>query len=165
MADKRRFAWGMALAALAFGLDQLSKWWLLSVFDIAERPPVEITSFFNLVMVWNKGISFGIFSSYNQPLILIFLSVAIIAVLVYWLFTTRSKLAAGAIGIIIGGAAGNIADRLQFGAVADFFDVHLWGYHWPAFNIADSSIFIGVVLLCLHSMFMERKQPPSRHVS
>ena len=160
MAKKINLHAGAAII-IAFTLDQLSKWWLLDIIKIGERPPIEIAPFFNLVMVWNRGISFGMFSSYNQQFMLIGLSLAIIAVLAYWLTGAHSRLVAIAIGLTVGGALGNIADRLRFGAVADFFDFHLGMYHWPAFNIADSAIFIGVVLLCWHSMFTERKQPDS----
>lgn len=144
---------GLFIAALALMLDQLSKWILLEKVGMLTRPPMEITPFFNLAMVWNRGISFGMFSDYNQPFILIFLSLAITAVLLKWLHKADSRFLAAALGITIGGALGNVVDRLRFGAVADFFDFHLMGYHWPAFNVADSCIFIGVVILCLESMF------------
>lgn len=144
---------GLGSAAVITALDQISKYWLLSVVDIAQRPPIEITPFFNLVMVWNYGISFGMLAEHRQPVLLIILSLAIISVLIVWLYKSDSRYLSLALGSVIGGAFGNIIDRIRFNAVADFFDFHIAGYHWPAFNIADSAIFIGVVLLCAHSMF------------
>jgi signal peptidase II len=151
----KRFGWTMALCALA--LDQGSKWYFLNKTDLPFFQFTSITPFFDLVMVWNKGISFGMFSGQNQPYLLIGISFAIILVLWRWLATARSTWISGACGLVIGGALGNVIDRLRFGAVADFFDFHIDIYHWPAFNVADSCIFIGVVILCADSMFGARK--------
>jgi signal peptidase II len=153
----RTTRFGLRILLLSLALDQGSKWYLLNQTDLPFFQSHEVTPFFDLVMVWNKGISFGMFSGQNQPWILIALSAAIIFVLWNWLKTARSKWIAGAIGAIIGGALGNIIDRIRFGAVADFFDFHMDIYHWPAFNVADSAIFIGVVILCADSMFGGRK--------
>ncbi len=151
---------GIACAAVALGLDWLSKWVMLEKIDLLNRPPIEVTGFFNLAAVWNQGISFGMFASHNQPLILIVLSLIIMGVLGLWLIRADSRFIACALGLVIGGAMGNVLDRIRFGKVFDFLDFHISGLHWPAFNIADSSIFIGVVLLCIHSMFLEK-----RHIS
>lgn len=148
---------GLATAFIAFACDQLSKWYLLNVIDINNRPPIEVTSFFNLVMVWNYGISFGMFAGAKQPLLLIVLSLGICLILLSWLAKVSERWLAAAIGLVIGGALGNVIDRARFGAVADFFDFYIKNSHWPAFNIADSCIFIGVVLLCIDSMFMRKK--------
>jgi signal peptidase II len=139
-------------------VDQVSKWWILENVLSPERPFIEVTSFFNLVMVWNTGVSFGLFSQHNQPLILIAVASIIVIILLIWLMKNDSKLVAIALGLVIGGAVGNIIDRFRYGAVADFLDVHIGGYHWPAFNIADSSIFIGVVLLASSGMFTPSHQ-------
>jgi len=152
-----RVSFGLSIGFCALALDQISKWYLLEKSDLPFFGSYHITPFFDLVMVWNKGISFGMFSDHNQPWVLIALSSAIIAVLVRWLYTAKSKRITGAVGLIIGGAIGNIIDRLRFGAVADFFDFHMDTYHWPAFNIADAAIVIGVVILCADSMFNARK--------
>lgn len=150
--SKRCVGIGLATAALAFAFDQLSKWFLLEMVLIPFRSPIEITPFFDLVMVWNRGISFGMFAGQNQPYVLMALSCAIIYILLDWLWKTPSPTAGAAIGAVIGGALGNVVDRFRYGAVADFFDFHIDTYHWPAFNIADSTIFIGVVILCLLSI-------------
>ncbi len=144
--------YGLFLAMIVIAIDQLQKWYMLEIVQINERPPIEITPFFNLVMVWNKGISFGMFAGHNQPLPLIILALGISMVLLRWLWKEDNLANACAIGSVIGGALGNVIDRARFGAVADFFDFHAYDYHWPAFNIADSCIFIGVVVLCVGSM-------------
>ena len=146
---------GLFTAILTLALDQGSKWMMLEMVKIHERPPIEVTGFFNLVMVWNPGISFGMFAGASQPLLFTGISLAIMLMLLAWLFKNTSLFTAFALGNILGGAAGNVIDRLRFGAVADFFDFHLGGYHWPAFNIADATIFIGVVLLCAGSMLVK----------
>ncbi len=147
------------MAIITLLLDQLSKWFFITELGISDRPPIELLPFFNLVMVWNYGISFGMLASHRLPLILITLTGFIVLLLFIWMWRVPSKLIACALGGIIGGAVGNIIDRLRFDAVADFFDFHVGLWHWPAFNIADSAIFIGVVLLCVHSMFMEDRTP------
>jgi signal peptidase II len=149
---------GIATAVIAIAADQLCKWWMLDVVDIDARPPIAVTPFFNLVMVWNKGVSFGLFSGHDQPLILSMLALAICAILAAWLMKAHTRLVAFALGLVIGGALGNVIDRLRFGAVADFFDFYIGNAHWPAFNIADSCIFIGVVLLCIDSMVTPSKK-------
>jgi signal peptidase II len=118
---------------------------------------IEITSFFNLTMVWNHGVSFGMFSSHQQPLLLSAVAALIVIVLLIWLAKSHDRYLTWGIGLIVGGAIGNIIDRLRFGAVVDFLDFHAFGYHWPAFNIADSAIFIGVVVLCIQSMMQPSK--------
>lgn len=145
---------GLVAAAAALVGDRLVKWWLLEVFDMPARGQVTLTPFFDLVMVWNEGVSFGLFSSGGQEKrwILTVISIVIVSVLFFWLRRTTDRLSAVAFGLIIGGAVGNIYDRFSYGAVADFFDFHIGGAHWPAFNIADSAITIGVVLILVQAI-------------
>ncbi len=148
------FGRGLALSALIVVLDQVSKWWILERLMMPPRV-IEVTSYFNLVMTWNRGVSFGLFnndSPYNA-LILSIVAVVIVGLLLIWLARARQPIMAYALGSVIGGAFGNLIDRIRFGAVADFLDFHLWGYHWPAFNVADSAITIGVALLVIDSVF------------
>jgi signal peptidase II len=153
-ARKQLITAAMAIMALVIALDQLSKWLILDkVLIPPEHSPLTVAPFLNIVLVWNYGISFGIFSSHRQPLLLTLMSVAIIGILLVWLYKNTSRLTAYALGSVIGGALGNVIDRLRFEAVVDFLDFHAGKYHWPAFNVADSCIFIGVVLLCGSSMF------------
>lgn len=131
---------------------------MLDIVHIADRPPIEVSSFFNLVMVWNYGVSFGMFSEPGSSTVWLLIGVAvlIVGILGYWLTKTTDRLLGIAFGLVIGGALGNVIDRLRFGAVADFFDFHVMGYHWPAFNIADSAICIGVAILLWDGMIRSR---------
>ena len=151
----RRILFGFLIAVAIIAADQCSTRLALESLS-PDQPALAITPFFNLALVWNRGISFGMMASQNQPMIWVALSAAIAIILLKWLMQTPSPLIACALGGIIGGAAGNVIDRLRFGAVADFLDFHINTLHWPAFNIADSAIVIGVVVLCLESMFTPR---------
>lgn len=119
---------------------------------------IEVASFFNLVEVWNHGVSFGIFKgmAYGQWL-LSGLSLIITAALLFLLSRTKDRFSIAAYSLVIGGAIGNVIDRLRFGAVADYLDFHLSGYHWPAFNVTDMAIVSGVfLLLAVHTWPEER---------
>lgn len=143
---------GGLLALLVLAADQLSKDWLIGLMR-ANDGQIELTPFFNLVMVWNRGVSFGLFSDAgdDRRWILILVTAAIVVWLMLWLWRARGLLLALALGGVIGGAVGNIVDRIRLGAVADFFDFHVAGWHWPAFNIADGAIVAGVFLLLIDS--------------
>jgi signal peptidase II len=149
---------GVVAAVVVTALDQASKWWIL---EYVMRPPrvIPVTGFFNLVLGWNRGVSFGLFntSSPFNAWILSAIALVIVAALAVWLRRARSPFLAAAIGLVIGGALGNVIDRLRLGAVADFLDVHAAGYHWPAFNLADSAITVGAVMLIVDSLFMGRE--------
>lgn len=150
---------GLGVAAIILVADQITKWVIL---EQVMQPPriIEVTGFFNLVMVWNPGVSFGMFGDSGEVgrWVLTVLALAISAFLLNWLRQVDHWLPALAIGMVIGGAIGNVIDRVRFGAVADFLDFHVLGYHWPAFNIADSGITVGVVLLVLDQLFGQRPQ-------
>lgn len=149
---------GIIAAIICIMADQLNKYYMLEIYDIDELKKVTVTSFFNYVMVWNRGISFGMFQDHGKSnYIFLVVSSSIILLLSYLMHKSRVKIESIGLGIIIGGAIGNIIDRIRFGAVADFFDFHYNGYHWPAFNIADSCIFCGAALLIFYSLFLEEK--------
>lgn len=158
--------WGFGGALLSFAADQLHKWLMLNGLEIAARPPIELTSFFNLVMVWNRGVSFGLFSNHDGEgaVYLTLLALVLSLMLGVWLWRCQDRFVSIALGLVIGGALGNALDRVRFGAVADFFDFHVSGWHYPAFNIADSAIFIGVCLLLWDSFFRKgpSKEPSKR---
>jgi len=139
----------LMLALLILFADQLHKWIMLELFHIAIRPPMEITSFFKLVMVWNTGVSFGMLTGHGAenhwPLTLV-TSALTLGVLI-WLWRAPDAYTKCTLALIAGGAIGNIIDRIRFGAVADFFYFHVSSFAWPAFNVADAAICIGVVLL------------------
>jgi signal peptidase II len=150
---------GLLIALPVVVLDQISKWWILT--EVMDPPKtIAVTGFFNLVLVWNRGISFGLFDSDSAwgPILLTALALAIAAGLVVWLRRAESRLAAAAIGLVLGGAIGNVIDRVRFGAVVDFLDFHAAGYHWPAFNVADSAISVGVGLLLYDGLFESRRK-------
>jgi len=151
---------GLLLAIIILIADQASKFWLLSFFAGAARGERvwPVTGFFNLVLTWNRGISFGVFNDANGYDALVFAVVAaiIVAGLLWWLTRVTDGWIAAAIGLIIGGAVGNAFDRVYRGAVVDFLDFHLQEWHWFAFNVADAAISIGVVLLIL-DMFRGRR--------
>lgn len=147
---------GLLIAALVVILDQATKWWLLEIMDGAPRI-VEVTSFFNLVLGFNRGVSFGLFDSGDMgPWPLLLLAAAITVALVIWLAKAGQRWTAIALGLIIGGAVGNAIDRVRFGAVVDFLDFHAFDRHWPAFNAADSAICVGVVMILLESLLARR---------
>ncbi|MGE4221427.1 MAG: signal peptidase II [Alphaproteobacteria bacterium] len=151
---------GLAIAALVAVLDQLTKQmmmgWLGDPFQV-----VEVTGFFNLVTVWNRGVSFGMFNAAGDvgPWILSLVAIAVSIALGVWLRRAESRLLAVALGLVIGGALGNVVDRAIYGAVYDFLDLHAFGYHWPAFNLADSAITAGVIGILLDGLFERRKEP------
>lgn len=156
----RQRAVTLVIAALTVMLlDQLNKWWMLSELGMATRDPIELTSFFRLVMVWNQGVSFGMLQHDVNYMrwFLIAMALGISALMAR--FGLRSDLKAERIGygMVIGGALGNVIDRLRFGAVADFFHFHVGSFSWPAFNVADSAICLGVMLLLWMMTFHPQK--------
>lgn len=156
----RLFQLGLSLAPLIILLDQLSKWAIVENFDIITPRGISVFPGFNLILVFNRGVSFGQLDWLN-PWTLSALAVAISVALVFWLRKAETRLLAMALGIIIGGAIGNVIDRMRFGAVVDFLDVYIPGTdwpHWPAFNVADSAIVVGVGLIILDGLFAERSK-------
>ncbi len=146
---------GGIFALIAFAIDRLSKWLFIDVYELPTKGVVEILPIFDIVMVWNRGVSFGFLSASDEAgrWALVALNVVIVSVLIYWLKTSKNIFLSGAIGVIIGGAIGNIYDRVKFGAVADFFQFHWQEWYFAVFNVADSFIFIGAVLLIFNSTF------------
>jgi signal peptidase II len=151
---------GLAVALASLALDQLGKWAALAWLDPAD-PPLMVTAFFNLVLVWNRGVSFGMFNSSGAlaPWLLSGVALAVVIGLVVWLRRNDQLLTAFGLGLVIGGALGNVIDRIRFGAVIDFLDFHLAGYHWPAFNLADAAICIGALLMLADGLLARRRQP------
>jgi signal peptidase II len=146
----------LALAAAVLALDLLTKWLIL---EVVMQPPrvIEVTGFLNLVLVENRGVSFGLFGGQGSWTIWAFsaLALAIVVGLLVWLHRRGGVWHTLAVGLICGGALGNVADRLRFGAVVDFVDVHAGSWHWPAFNLADSAITVGVAVLLVHGLFFD----------
>lgn len=156
---KTHLGWLTALAV--FVLDRLSKWWIVEVYDLPEKGSVAVLPFFSLTMVWNQGISLGLFQADSDlgRWLLIGVTGAISLALAVWLARVETRLLAVAIGLVLGGAVGNILDRLIYPGVADFFHFHAFGASFYVFNVADSAISIGVVLLLWDSLRSSPKQP------
>ena len=153
---------GFGLAFLIALLDQLSKWW---VVEFVMNPPqvIPVTSFFNLVLGLNRGVSFGMFDTGTDTgrWILTALTITIAIGLAVWLWRVEKPWLAAALGLVVGGAVGNIIDRATIGAVVDFLDFHVAGYHWPAFNVADMGITCGAMVLIFDSLFGDHGDPTS----
>jgi len=150
---------GLGVALITVVLDQLTKAIVLGIFETGQA--VAVTPFFNLVLVWNRGVSFGMFAAGGAfaPWLLSGLALAVVIGLVAWLRRTDQWLTALGLGLVIGGALGNVIDRIRFGAVVDFLDFHLAGYHWPAFNVADASICVGAALMIVDGLLTRQSQP------
>ncbi|MBI5861488.1 MAG: lipoprotein signal peptidase [Rhodocyclales bacterium] len=153
-----RLAGWLLLAACVIVLDQASKAWVLANFRLMETQPV--TSFFNLILIFNSGAAFSFLATAGgwQKWFFVGLALAVAAVLLRMLRQhAAERLLPAALALILGGALGNVVDRLRFDAVVDFLDFYLAGYHWPAFNVADSAITIGVVLMLVHQLRQPRE--------
>lgn len=144
---------GLILAALLLVADQVTKWWILEVVELPLRRNIPIWEWgpvgLDLTMVWNRGVTFGLLSgdgAWNH-LILSLVALVVAGFLLRWLAKAETRLVGLALGTVIGGAIGNVIDRVRFGAVVDFVDVHAWGWHWYVFNIADAAIVCGVLVL------------------
>jgi len=162
---------GLVAAALALIADQGLKSFLLYGAGFAHMPPgaaVPVLPFFNLVMVWNPGISYGLFpaSSAVGTWTLVGVSIVAVAALAWWLWDTTSRPLAAGLGLIIGGALGNnLIDRLVYGKVADFFHFYGFGYDWYVFNIADLAITLGAVAILYDVLQPQPPQDPDQIAS
>ena len=155
-----RLARWLGLATLVVLLDQASKAWVLASFRYLES--VVVTPFFNLVLVYNSGAAFSFLAGAGgwQKWFFVVLALGISA----WLLSllrhhAQERLLPTALSLILGGALGNVIDRLRFDVVVDFLDFHLAGYHWPAFNVADSAISVGVALMLLQQWRLPKENP------
>ena len=148
---------GLSVGSIVVFLDQLTKW-LIREIVLGTGRDIEVTGFFNIVEVWNRGVSFGLFASDSPwtPYLLSALAIAISIVLIVWLRKAETTFLALALGFVIGGAIGNVFDRFIWGRVYDFLDFHAAGYHWPAFNVADAAISVGVALILLDGFIAKR---------
>lgn len=149
-----RVRWGLLAALLVLIADQASKWWVLEVLRLPERGQVPVLPVLSLTMVWNQGVTFGLFHQSGEwgPWLLAGVSLAVVVALLVWLRRAESVLVAAALGAIGGGAVGNVIDRLRFGAVVDFLHAHAFGWSWYVFNVADAAIVCGVGVLILDGL-------------
>ena len=164
--EKKALLWGrlsplgVGVAAAILLVDQAHKAWMLYVYDIGAKGTVTVTPFFDLVLVWNQGISYGLLPQESAAgrLGLILFALGASLALTIWLARLEARLTAIAIGLIIGGAIGNAIDRMLYGAVADFFSFHAFGYQWYVFNVADTAIVAGVAGILYDSLFRGHKK-------
>lgn len=150
---------GIIVAIGSFIADQYSKSLILNYFLDKTRKLVEITDFLNFCLIWNKGVSFGLFSNYENPRLPLLLAAGLIVIfLLIMLCKAKHYYQTVSLGLIIGGALGNIWDRYQYGAVVDFIEVYYKKYYWPAFNLADSVVLIGLVLLLFEKKVVKNEK-------
>ncbi len=149
---------GAAAAGLAFAVDQISKYWIIEVFDLEEKSPIRLTPFLDLVMAWNRGISYSLFPA-DSPVgrwALLAVAACAVGLLGAWLWRTQDRITALGLGLVVGGALGNAVDRARYGAVADFLYLHTSLPVGPlanyVFNVADMAIVAGVALLLYESL-------------
>jgi signal peptidase II len=156
-----RSAWRwFALAAAIVLVDQVTKFLVLAYLAPGERR--EITEFFNLVLVFNRGAAFSLLSDaagWQTPLLIAFALAATVIVSVLLVRSPGRRMLSAGLAMILGGALGNLIDRLAFGQVVDFLDFHAFGWHWPAFNVADSAITLGAVTIILEGFLHHEKRP------
>jgi signal peptidase II len=152
---------GSAVAAGVFLADQLSKLWILFWVRLEDTGPWVLAPFLEFVMVWNRGISYGLFQQSNDlgRWALVGLSIAASIWLSLWLRRSARRSEALALGLIVGGALGNVIDRIAYGAVADFVHLHWGAWSWYVFNIADAAIVVGVILLLYDTLILDRAAP------
>lgn len=170
---KLSIRFGLIVAVIAFVIDQVTKHYIVDHLFRPEgvtqtpyftRELIEILPFFQLRLIWNAGISFSLFNSGEATTIaiLVVFQLAIVGVLLWWLRQAETRMIGIGIGFIVGGALGNIVDRINYGAVVDFLDFHLVGYHFPTFNVADSCITVGVAFWLLDAFLTRHHHSPTK---
>lgn len=158
MAGRARII-GFAAALVGIVADQATKLWMLGPFALETKGRVAVAPFLDLVMVWNRGVSYGLLEQHSALGRWLLVAVGIGGTILFswWLWSTRGVLAALSLGLIVAGAFSNVIDRLRYGAVADFFLLHAGGFEWYVFNLADAWIVAGVAGLLL-SWALERRE-------
>jgi lipoprotein signal peptidase len=156
---------GLTLAAVILVADQVSKWFILETLDLDEVGQIPLIAWgpfgFDLTMVWNRGVTFGLLAgdaAWTQ-IALGALALVIAGFLLRWMARAENRATALALGAVVGGAIGNVIDRIRFGAVVDFLDAHAWGWHWYVFNVADAAIVCGVAALVADALFRPKAEP------
>jgi|TARA_B110000114_G_scaffold127538_1_gene133558 signal peptidase II len=141
-----------------FFIDRIFKIYILEIAELENKVDIYITSYLNFYLIWNKGVAFGLFS-FEQNIIyhLISFVIFIISIVLIYMITKSDKLKKYSLILILGGALGNLFDRIYYSAVPDFIDLHIKGHHWFIFNVADIFITIGVICLILDELFFYKK--------
>lgn len=151
----KKWYWGLVMLFLIFLLDQISKYCILNIVNLPQKGSIPVIPFFNFTMVWNRAITFGMLGQFGSWGSVIFsVSAFVIAASLFiWMIRARKIWVIMSLGAIVGGALGNILDRLRFGAVVDFIHFHVAGWSWYVFNVADSAIVCGVIILLMDAFF------------
>jgi signal peptidase II len=151
---------GLTIALVTLVLDQASKLWFLFGYDLRIHQPLVLAPFLEFIVVWNRGISYGLFQQESDlgRWILILLSLAASIWLTLWLWRTQQRFLAASLGLIVGGAVGNAIDRVAYGAVFDFVHIHVGTFSWYVFNVADAGIVAGVIGLLYDSLVLEGRR-------
>ena len=145
---------GYSLAALVFVLDQIAKYWVLNGIHLLERGSIPVLPFFRLTFVGNVGVSMGLFPAGTTMgrWFLVAVTAAIAAVVAVWITRERQRYDVMALGLVLGGALGNIVDRVRFGYVVDFLHLFWHEHNFWVFNVADAAITLGVLLLLIRAL-------------
>lgn len=159
----RPLPFGLLVALVTLVLDQATKLGLLFVADLPVREPVVLAPFAQLIVVWNRGVSYGLFQQDSALGRWILVAVSLVAsvALSVWMARAGSRWLAGSLGLIVGGAIGNAIDRAAYGAVFDFVHLHAGTWSWYVFNVADAGIVFGVVGLLYDGLVLERRRAPA----
>jgi signal peptidase II len=161
--EKGKRALALTVAAAIFAVDQLSKWIVISPLALQSRRQIQLLPFFNLTWVENRGVSMGFLTaaSETQRWLLVAMTAAIALGVLFWLWRERNRFDSLALALVLGGALGNIVDRVRYGYVADFLDLHIGGFRpFLIFNVADAAISIGVLLLLARALLTREKKSP-----
>lgn len=150
---------GLFTALIVLIIDQITKHFILHFF-MRHPIPYKVNDFFNYVLAWNRGVSFSMFHSNSSitPWILVLVSLTICFLIFSWMKKETNHKIIVCFGLILGGALGNITDRVLYTAVIDFIDIHYKTHHWPAFNVADSAICIGACIVLIHNLFFTKTE-------
>jgi len=145
---------GVGIAALVFIVDLASKLWVLDGLALEATGPIRILPWLDFVLVWNRGVSYGLFQQDSDLGRWLLVGVTIVATvaLATWMARTTSRLSAVALGFVVGGAVGNGVDRVVYGAVVDFVHFHVADFSWYVFNVADAAIVVGAALIVLDAL-------------
>ncbi len=162
--EKKTFFIGLFISTVVVLIDQFTKYITMTTIEHiilktnGVHTHIKKTSFFNLVLVWNKGISFGMFNNNNNitTTTILLIILAIITYILYILWKNNNTIQMFCYSLIFGGAIGNIIDRINYGAVIDFIDLHIGDLHWPAFNFADSCICVGIGLYLFYDIIINK---------
>jgi signal peptidase II len=160
---KHRLVWlGLIALAVVLVADQASKWWVLAGLHLQDVGRIDLLPMLSFTMVWNQGVTFGMFKAGGAwgPMLLAAVAAIIVVALGVWLRRAETRLVAVSLGAIAGGAVGNVADRIRFGAVVDFIHLHVGGWSWYVFNVADAAIVCGVAALVLDGLWTRTPTAP-----